>query len=154
MSDSDSTVSNAGWDEPLGRIRWAGDRATVEFRRRYATDAADLWQAVTDPERLARWFAPVTGHTTPGGEFTLHFDDADAPQCVVLACDPPRSFRWRWDHGGSRLGGGSGRAGRRGGCDAHGAPLVAGPSERRRSRRWLARPPAGPPGTSGRPGAG
>lgn len=33
----------------------------VVASRVYDTDSADLWEAVTDPERMKRWFAPVTG---------------------------------------------------------------------------------------------
>ena len=33
----------------------------VVASRTYPTDVDDLWDAVTDPARIARWFAPVTG---------------------------------------------------------------------------------------------
>ena len=82
--------------ELLGTMMRTQDGAQVSFERRYATDAADLWDAVTSAERLARWFAPVTGDLREGGEFTIHFDDADAPTCRVESCDAPRGFTWSW----------------------------------------------------------
>jgi hypothetical protein len=35
--------------------------------RAYDTDIEDLWDALTNTERLPRWFAPVEGELKPGG---------------------------------------------------------------------------------------
>jgi uncharacterized protein YndB with AHSA1/START domain len=83
----------------LGRIERDGDDVAAVFDRPYATSPDDLWQACTDPERLARWFAPVTGDLRPGGAFTLHFDDADTPTCRVVTCEAPRLLVWEWPLG-------------------------------------------------------
>ncbi|HSU74110.1 MAG TPA: SRPBCC family protein [Terrabacter sp.] len=85
----------------LGRIEQTEGTVIVVFDRHYATTPADLWQACTDPERLARWFAPVSGDLHEGGAFTIHFDDADTPQCRVLSCEPPRRLAWEWPVGGA-----------------------------------------------------
>lgn len=100
MIDHHETASSAATVD--GLLRHEGGTATVRFDRRYATDVADLWEAVTSPDRISRWFAPISGDTAVGGTFTIHFDDADAPSCRVVACDPPRGFAWEWDHGGVR----------------------------------------------------
>ena len=83
----------------LGRIERAGESPVALFDRAYATSVEDLWQACTDPERLARWFAPVTGDLHPGGLFTIHFDDADTPVCRVVTCEAPRLVVWEWPIG-------------------------------------------------------
>ncbi|HET7799789.1 MAG TPA: SRPBCC family protein [Humibacillus xanthopallidus] len=80
----------------LGRIERDGDVVAAVFERHYATSPDDLWQACTDPERLARWFAPVTGDLRPGGSFTIHFDDADTPVCRVVTCEAPARLVWEW----------------------------------------------------------
>jgi uncharacterized protein YndB with AHSA1/START domain len=85
-------------DTLLGTLTRTGDTTEVTFDRVYATDAADLWTAVTDPERLARWFAPVDGDLEPGGRFTIRFDDGDVPGCQVTDCDAPRGYAWEWPH--------------------------------------------------------
>lgn len=84
----------------LGRIEQHGETVAVVFDRHYATTPADLWEACTDPERLARWFAPVSGDLCEGGDFTVHFDDADTPQCRVRTCSPPKHLVWEWPVGG------------------------------------------------------
>lgn len=73
-----------------------GDHAEVRFTKDYATTPADLWDAVTTPERLARWFAPVAGDLQPGGEFTITFDDGDVPRARVLECVAPQRFSFEW----------------------------------------------------------
>lgn len=83
----------------LGRIEQAGEGVAVVFDRRYSTSQDDLWQACTDPERLARWFAPVSGDLREGGAFTIHFDDADTPRCRVVSCEPPHLLVWEWPIG-------------------------------------------------------
>ena len=83
-------------DTLLGTITRTGDDAEVVFDRVYDTDAADLWETLTDPERLALWFARVDGDLREGGRFTIHFDDDDVPECRITSCDAPRAYRWEW----------------------------------------------------------
>ena len=84
----------------LGALTVTDSDATVTFDRAYRTDAPDLWNAVTDPDRLARWFAPVSGELVAGGTFTIRFDDGDIPACTIESCDAPHGFTWLWPHGG------------------------------------------------------
>ena len=71
-------------------------RAELRIEQTWDTDVADLWDAVSDPERLARWFAPVVGTPAVGGEFAVRFDDGDVPGMTLLACDPGREFTFVW----------------------------------------------------------
>ena len=64
-------------------------------RRSYDTDAADLWDALTNPERLPRWFLPVTGDLSVGGRYQVE-GNANG---FVEACDPPRSLSVTWENG-------------------------------------------------------
>lgn len=67
----------------------------VVARRRYRTDRADLWQAVTDPERIPRWFLPVTGDLHEGGRYQLQGNAGG----VVERCAAPESFAVTWEMG-------------------------------------------------------
>ncbi|ACV07220.1 SRPBCC family protein [Kytococcus sedentarius] len=80
----------------LGTLRTAPEGATATFERTYPTTPTDLWDALTDPDRLARWFAPVEGDLRPGGSFVIHFDDADTPECRLVACQPERQLEFEW----------------------------------------------------------
>lgn len=44
--------------------------AVVRIRAHYAAGIDDVWSALTEPVRLARWFGEVSGDLHMGGEFT------------------------------------------------------------------------------------
>lgn len=61
----------------------------VTMRRRYSTDAADLWSALTEPDRIARWFMPVSGDLCEGGSFQLEGNASGD----ILTCQAPSLLR-------------------------------------------------------------
>ena len=75
----------------LGSLGSADGTGVVRIEDRYDTDIDDLWSAITDPARLARWHGQVTGDLRPGGQFGLYIaaDDIEATGRVD-ACEPPR----------------------------------------------------------------
>jgi uncharacterized protein YndB with AHSA1/START domain len=78
----------------LGRLGVAGGAGVVRIEDRYDTDIDDLWSAVTDPDRLARWYGEVEGDLRPGGMFRVYLEGADLESIGrVDACDPPQRLR-------------------------------------------------------------
>jgi uncharacterized protein YndB with AHSA1/START domain len=58
---------------------------------RFDTDIDDLWSALTDPGRLARWIGDVEGDLRLGGEFRFRFFASGSEGTGrVDACEPPR----------------------------------------------------------------
>ena len=53
----------------LGILRAADGQGVVRLEDRFDTDIDDLWSALTDPRRLARWLGEVEGDLREGGEF-------------------------------------------------------------------------------------
>jgi uncharacterized protein YndB with AHSA1/START domain len=85
-------TSNAGpGSRILGSLRSAEGAGVVRVEDRYDTDIKDLWDALTDPERVRRWFGAVEGELRPGGAFHLYIaaDDIESTGRVE-ACEPPR----------------------------------------------------------------
>jgi len=75
----------------LGSLRSAGGKGVVRIEDRYDTNIDDLWSALTDPIRLARWYGQVEGDLRPGGEFRLYLESADWNGTGrVEVCEPPR----------------------------------------------------------------
>ena len=70
----------------------AGEGRTVRLRRTYAAGIDDVWDAVTNPERISRWFLPVSGDLHVGGRFQLEGNAGGE----VLACDEPNRFLITW----------------------------------------------------------
>jgi uncharacterized protein YndB with AHSA1/START domain len=67
-------TSNATQDTRiLGTLGEADGKGVVRMEDRFQTDAADLWSALTEQDRLARWLGEVEGDFRLGGEFRAHF---------------------------------------------------------------------------------
>ena len=64
-------------------------------RRTYSADQHDLWDALTNPERIPRWFLPVEGDLRVGGRYQLVGNAGG----VVERCDAPTSFAATWEMG-------------------------------------------------------
>src|SRR3954470_17036467 len=64
-------------------------------RRTYGTEQADLWDALTDRERIPRWFLSISGSTDVGGRYQLEGNAGG----VVERCDAPDSFAVTWEWG-------------------------------------------------------
>jgi uncharacterized protein YndB with AHSA1/START domain len=64
-------------------------------RRTYPASQADLWDALTNPERIPRWFLPVSGELKVGGRYQL----AGNAGGVVERCAEPESFAVTWEFG-------------------------------------------------------
>jgi uncharacterized protein YndB with AHSA1/START domain len=78
----------------LGSLRSADGNGVVRIEDRFQGDIDDLWSALTDPGRLARWYGQVEGDLRPGGQFRLYVEDADSEAAGrVEACEPPRRLR-------------------------------------------------------------
>ncbi|GGD88442.1 SRPBCC family protein [Paenibacillus nasutitermitis] len=68
----------------------------VTLERSYDTTPDDLWDAMTNPERLPRWFAPVSGELKLGGRYQIQNNAGG----VITECEPPHYFSVTWEFGG------------------------------------------------------
>lgn len=64
----------------------AGPARVAVFRRSYDAPVEDVWDACTNPDRLRRWYVPVTGELRLGGSF----QQAMMGSGVVQRCEPPQ----------------------------------------------------------------
>ena len=57
-------------DRQVGRRTLeAGEARTITVSRVYDAPPDDLWDACTNPERVSRWFLPISGDLRPGGRY-------------------------------------------------------------------------------------
>ncbi len=94
ISDPVATAGLVAREVRSGTRDGAPTRIAVA-RRTYATDRDDLWNALTDPERIPRWFLPVTGDLRLGGRYQTEGNAGG----VVERCDEPSSFAVTWEMG-------------------------------------------------------
>jgi uncharacterized protein YndB with AHSA1/START domain len=69
----------------------------VTVSQYYDTDPTDLWDAVTDIERIPRWFLPISGDLNVGGTYQLEGQASG----TILTCAPPKNFTATWEYGGN-----------------------------------------------------
>jgi len=62
----------------LGSLRSAGGKGVVRIEDRYGTGIDDLWQALTDPDRLASWYGQVEGDLRHRGRGSVRASSAAA----------------------------------------------------------------------------
>ena len=81
---------------PTGRLERVGDRLTLLVTRTFDAPIDDVWAAITEPERLARWLGTWSGDPTTGQVmFRMGFegDEASAHPMDIRECDPPRQLK-------------------------------------------------------------
>lgn len=77
-------------DTPWGTLRDLGrGLAAVRVTDRFATNADDLWQAITTPARLSRWSGEIQGDLREGGSFTGSLTTGWSGAGRVETCEPP-----------------------------------------------------------------
>lgn len=67
----------------------SGDTVSVSLTRTYHADAEDVWDALTNPERIPRWFYPISGDLKVGGNFQLEGNAGGD----IRQCDRPTWFQ-------------------------------------------------------------
>ena len=64
-------------------------------------DRAEVWHALTDPERLADWFAnDVELELRPGGEARFAWDNGEERHATVTELEPGERLAFSWEDEG------------------------------------------------------
>jgi uncharacterized protein YndB with AHSA1/START domain len=74
----------------------AGEARTITISRTYDATPEEVWDACTNPERVPRWFLPISGELRVGGRYHLEGNASG----TIERCDPPRSFVATWEYSG------------------------------------------------------
>ena len=67
----------------------------VILSRSFATTVADLWDAVTNGDRIPRWFLPISGELELGGRYQFEGNAGG----VITVCEPPTQLALTWVFG-------------------------------------------------------
>jgi uncharacterized protein YndB with AHSA1/START domain len=74
----------------------AGEARVCTISQTYDATIDDVWDACTNPERIPRWFLPISGELQLNGRYQLEGNAGG----VIERCDPPKSFAATWEFGG------------------------------------------------------
>lgn len=84
----------------LGSLRALDEtKGAVRMEDAYDTGVEDLWSALTDPGRLARWIATVDGDLRAGGFVHARFTSTWEGAARIDVCEPPRHLLVTMDPG-------------------------------------------------------
>lgn len=75
-----------------------GDERVVKLSQTYDSPVGDVWDALTNPDRIPRWFLPVSGDLKVNGHYQLENNAGG----TIDHCDPPASFGATWEYGDSK----------------------------------------------------
>jgi uncharacterized protein YndB with AHSA1/START domain len=75
-------------------------RQRLEFRRSWPDPIDDVWTALTEPDRLARWIGRYEGPRAVGatGTFFMTHEEGEhtGEPMTIVECDPPRRLVVEW----------------------------------------------------------
>ncbi len=77
-----------------GRIA-AGEGRAVRLERTYDSPIEDVWDALTDPARIGRWFLPISGDYRVGGRYQFEGNAGGE----IVSCERPNRLRVTWVYG-------------------------------------------------------
>jgi uncharacterized protein YndB with AHSA1/START domain len=80
-----------GLEERDGR-----DARVMTASQTYDAEIADVWDAITNAERIPRWFLPISGELRLGGRYRLEGN----AEGTILHCDAPSVLAVTWEYGG------------------------------------------------------
>jgi uncharacterized protein YndB with AHSA1/START domain len=74
------------------------EHQSVTLVRRYETSIDDLWRALTDPDRIARWYGAIVGPVPRGAGdgFQVDIGGGTVRRARLEACDAPRILEYTW----------------------------------------------------------
>jgi uncharacterized protein YndB with AHSA1/START domain len=73
-----------------------GDLRTLTVTRTYTAAPDEVWDALTAPDRLARWMGPVTGDLQVGGRYQVEGNAGGE----ILTCQRPSLLSVTWEYDG------------------------------------------------------
>jgi uncharacterized protein YndB with AHSA1/START domain len=73
----------------------AGPGKAVRLRRDYDAPIEDVWDALTNPERIGRWFLPISGDYRLGGRYQFEGNAGGR----IVECDQPNRLKVTWEYG-------------------------------------------------------
>lgn len=82
-------------------------RQRLEFRRSWPDPIEDVWSALTEPDRLARWIGVYEGERRAGGTGTFAMTQEEGESAgqptTIVECDPPRRLVIEWPEASSQM---------------------------------------------------
>ena len=86
-------------DERLGQVTELPEGVRLQFRRSWPDPIDDVWAALTEPDRTARWIGTYDGERAVGGSGTFTMTHEEQPvgePLRIVECEAPRRLVVEW----------------------------------------------------------
>ena len=77
-----------------GRLA-AGEAHRISLKRTYDAPVEEVWDALTNPERIGRWFLPISGDYRLGGNYQFEGNAGGE----IVECARPNRLKVTWIYG-------------------------------------------------------
>lgn len=87
-------------DERLGQVSEGPEGVRLQFRRSWPDPIEDVWAALTEPDRMARWIGTYEGERRVGGSGTFTMTHEETPigePMRIVECAAPHRLVVDWD---------------------------------------------------------
>ena len=78
------------------KVLEAGEARVTVISQTYKGSLDDVWDACTNPDRIRRWFLPVSGDLKEGGHYQLEGQAGG----TIQRCNAPHGFSATWEYAG------------------------------------------------------
>ncbi|MBF6329811.1 SRPBCC family protein [Nocardia transvalensis] len=96
MIDINRQIEAVRREVGVRRLESGEEGRVLTLRQTYTTDIDNLWDACTNPERLAKWYESVSGDLRPNGRYRLESNTTG----TIRRCEPPRNLAVTWEYEG------------------------------------------------------
>lgn len=85
--------------QPIGVIKKEADGFQVRFERVYNQSIDEVWDAITNPEKLGIWFADTIIEPNAGGKIQFRFRDKNQTEgdATITRWERGKLFEYLWD---------------------------------------------------------
>lgn len=83
----------------FGQFTKQEDGYQVKFERTFPFDIDTVWEAITNPARLAIWFTDIEMDFKEGGAMTIYFRDKERTKSSgkIIRINRPHLFQYTWE---------------------------------------------------------
>jgi uncharacterized protein YndB with AHSA1/START domain len=86
-------------DNKTGKLSRNTDGYCIRLERQLPHSIETVWEAITDPAKLAMWFTDIEMEFVPGGEMTIYFRDETrtVSKGKIIRIEPLKIFEYSWE---------------------------------------------------------
>lgn len=84
--------------QQTGNLQKDANGYSITFERIYNHSIDKVWDAITNPDKMTKWFTDVEWDFKAGGKITFTFQDKEKTKTYgrIVTVEPPRLLEYEW----------------------------------------------------------